>query len=131
MALFSDMNDYLSLLIQIVCAVGFAGMILVLSVLCGKRGKNVGSKNIPYECGMIPSGDGAPQFSVKFYILAMLFVVFDIEVVFLYPWAVTFQDIVMKNPGAFWTMVGFVGVLLVAYVYAWRKGALRWTRAVK
>lgn len=125
------MYDYLSLLIQVVCAAGFAGIIIVMSVLFGKRGKNTGYKNMPYECGMLPIGDGAPKFSIKFYIIAMLFVVFDIEVVFMYPWAVVFRDFVISNGPAFWTMTAFVAVLLIAYLYAWRKGVLNWTRDIK
>lgn len=125
------MNDYIPFLMQVLVAVGFAGIVLVFSVLLGKRASNSGYKSQPYECGMMPEGDGAPRFSIKFYIVAMLFLIFDIEVVFLYPWAVIFRDFVMENAPAFWTMTGFIGVLLVAYLYAWRKGVLSWTRGVK
>lgn len=124
------MYDYIPFLFQVLAGIGFVGIVLVFSVLLGKRASNVGYKSQPYECGMLPIGSGAPQFSIKFYIVAMLFLIFDIEVVFMYPWAVIFRDFVMENAAAFWTMTAFIGVLLVAYLYAWRKGALTWTRQV-
>ena len=77
---------------------------------------------------MLPIGEGAPRFSVKFYLVAMLFVIFDIEVVFMYPWAVSFADLV-RGPGStmvLWSMASFAGLLTVAYVYALKKGALNW-----
>lgn len=126
------MNEtYLPLLFQIACAIAFALFILGASVLVGKRAKNQGTKNIPYECGMLPIGDGAPRFSIKFYIVAMLFVIFDIEVVFMYPWAVIFREFVMSHSLAFGSMAGFVGILLIAYIYAFRKGVITWTRNVE
>ena len=80
-----------------------------------------------YECGMLPIGEAQPRFSVKFYIVAMLFVLFDIEVVFLYPWAVVFKDYVAAiGAGIFWWMLSFIGILFVAFAYAWKKGGLRW-----
>lgn len=105
---------------------GLAGMILLLSILMGKRSSVRKPADIPYECGMIPMGEGAPMFSVKFYMVAMLFVIFDLEVVFLYPWAVNFRDYIMMNPESFTAMCIFIGILLVAYLYALGKGALNW-----
>jgi NADH-quinone oxidoreductase subunit A len=76
---------------------------------------------------MLPIGEGAPRFSVKFYLVAMLFVIFDIEVVFMYPWAVQFRDLVASNGSvALVSMTGFAGILVFAYVYALKKGALNW-----
>jgi len=75
---------------------------------------------------MLPIGDGTPRFSVKFYLVAMLFVIFDIEVVFMYPWAVQYADLVKENAMVIWSMAGFAGLLAVAYVYALKKGALNW-----
>jgi NADH-quinone oxidoreductase subunit A len=76
---------------------------------------------------MLPLQEGQPRFSVKFYIVAMLFVLFDIEVVFLYPWAIIFKDYVaVIGSGIFFTALSFIGILGVAFVYAWRKGALEW-----
>ena len=120
------LNDYLPVLFQILIVIGFAAVVLTLSVVCGRSAKRNATKDIPYECGMLPIGEGAPRFSVKFYLVAMLFVIFDIEVVFMYPWAVQFRDLVTQSPTALASMAGFAGVLAVAYVYALKKGALNW-----
>lgn len=112
---------------QAVIATGFAVVTLLISVLLGKSSPRNKMKDSAYECGMLPIGETQPRFSVKFYIVAMLFVLFDIEVVFLYPWAVIFKDaVVTYGTHIFWWMLSFVGVLLVAFVYAWKKGGLRW-----
>ena len=107
-------------------ATGFAVITLLFSVLAGRSGRPNAMKDQPYECGMLPIGEGQPRFSVKFYMVAMLFVLFDIEVVFMYPWAVIFRDSIQANAMVFWSMAGFVGILFVAYLYALRKGALKW-----
>jgi NADH-quinone oxidoreductase subunit A len=120
------LNDYLPVLFQILIVIGFAAVVLTLSVVFGRSAKRNATKDIPYECGMLPIGEGAPRFSVKFYLVAMLFVIFDIEVVFMYPWAVQFRDLVTQSPTALASMAGFAGVLAVAYVYALKKGALNW-----
>jgi NADH-quinone oxidoreductase subunit A len=82
-----------------------------------------------YECGMVPQGEGQPRFSVKFYLVAMLFILFDIEVVFLYPWAVNFKEM-LRSQGStiFWSMTGFLALVTVGYVYAIRKGVLDWKK---
>jgi NADH-quinone oxidoreductase subunit A len=120
------LNDYLPILLQMLIAFGFAAVVLTLSVLLGRSGRNTGAKDSAYECGMLPVGEGAPRFSVKFYLVAMLFVIFDIEVVFMYPWAVQFRDLVAQGPAALVSMAGFAGVLAFAYIYALKKGALNW-----
>jgi NADH-quinone oxidoreductase subunit A len=123
------LSDYIPVLMQVIAATGFAAAMLVMSVIFGKRGRATGVKNVPYECGMLPIGEGAPRFSVKFYLVAMLFVIFDIEVVFMYPWAVQYSELVAdKSTGgtALLSMAGFAGVLAVAYAYVLRKGALNW-----
>ena len=120
------LQDYLPAFLQLLAALAFAGSALGLSVLLGKRGSHNETKETPYECGMLPIGDGAPRFSVKFYLVAMLFVLFDIEVVFMYPWAVQFSDLVKENTMALWSMAGFASLLAFAYVYALKKGALNW-----
>ena len=99
---------------------------LIASVVFGKLGRKVGAKDVPYECGMLPIGEGAPRFSVKFYLVAMLFVIFDIEVVFMYPWAVQFRELILTNSMALLSMASFVGVLAIAYLYVLKKGALDW-----
>jgi NADH-quinone oxidoreductase subunit A len=120
------LKDYLPVLLQIVVACGFAVSTLVASVLLGKSGTPNAIKDSAYECGMLPIGDGQPRFSVKFYMVAMLFVLFDIEVVFMYPWALVFRDLVAQSTAVFWSMAGFAGILFIAYLYALKKGALRW-----
>ncbi len=119
-------NQYLPVLFQVIIALGFAVVVLGASVIFGRSGKNNATKDSAYECGMLPIGDGAPRFSVKFYLVAMLFVLFDIEVVFMYPWAVQFRDLIQDGPTALASMAGFAGILVVAYVYALKKGALSW-----
>ena len=118
--------DYLPVLFQVLIAIGFAVATLTASVIFGRSAKTNKTKDSAYECGMLPIGDGAPRFSVKFYLVAMLFVIFDIEVVFMYPWAVQFRDLVKVNPTALASMAGFAGILVFAYVYALKKGALNW-----
>jgi len=122
------LHEYLPVLLHLLIAAGFAGVVLLLSVVLGKSARTNAVKDSPYECGMLPIGEGQPRFSVKFYLIGMLFVIFDIEVVFMYPWAVTFLDFVDKGMATtvFLSMAGFVGILLVAYVYALKKGALDW-----
>jgi NADH-quinone oxidoreductase subunit A len=120
------LHNYLPVLLQILIVIGFAAAVLILSVVCGRSARRNATKDSPYECGMLPVGEGTPRFSVKFYLVAMLFVLFDIEVVFMYPWAVQFRDLVLTSPVALLSMAGFAGTLAFAYVYALKKGALNW-----
>ncbi len=120
------LSDYLPVLMQILVAIGFCASMLTASVIFGKLGRPSGVKNAPYECGMLPVGEGAPRFSVKFYLVAMLFVIFDIEVVFMYPWAVQFKELIATSAMALLSMACFVVVLGVAYLYVLKKGALNW-----
>lgn len=117
---------YFPVLLQVIIAFGFAAAVLVLSVIFGRSGRSNASKEIAYECGMLPIGEGAPRFSVKFYLVAMLFVLFDIEVVLMYPWALQFRELIVAGPTVLASMTGFAGTLAVAYVYALKKGALNW-----
>jgi NADH-quinone oxidoreductase subunit A len=120
------LHEYFPVLLQILVAGGLAVAMLTASVALGKSGARNATKDSAYECGMLPIGEAQPRFSVKFYMVAMLFVLFDIEVVFMYPWAVVFRDMVAEHAIVFWSMAGFVGILLVAYLYALKKGALKW-----
>jgi NADH-quinone oxidoreductase subunit A len=121
------LKDYLPVLMQFGVAFGFAASTLLISVLLGKSAPRNAIKDSAYECGMLPIGDGSPRFSVKFYLVAMLFVLFDIEVVFMYPWASVFREMVEAGSRmVFWSMLGFIGILGVAYVYVLKKGALNW-----
>jgi NADH-quinone oxidoreductase subunit A len=114
--------DYLPIFIFFAVAVGFALFTIVASAFLGKR-KITPQKMIPYECGMDPVGQARKPFSVKFYIIAMLFIIFDIEAVFIYPWAVIFRD--LKVFGLV-EMAVFMAILLVGFIYVWKKGALEW-----
>jgi NADH-quinone oxidoreductase subunit A len=120
-------ENYIPVLLQIVIAGGFAVVTLIASALLGKSAKRNTIKDSAYECGMLPVGESQPRFSVKFYIVAMLFVLFDIEVVFLYPWAIIYKDYLAAfGPSILAVATGFVSILLVAFVYAWKKGVLDW-----
>jgi len=129
----SQLTQYVPVLILALAAMAFAGVTLVLSVLVGKwanknRLKQVGkTKNLPYECGMLPIGQGGSRLSVRFYLVAMLFILFDIEVVFLYPWAVVYREMLQENANLiFGAMVSFLGILFVGYIYALKKKAFDW-----
>ncbi|MBU6170860.1 MAG: NADH-quinone oxidoreductase subunit A [Verrucomicrobiota bacterium] len=119
-------ENYLPVLLQVLVALGFAVTVLIASVIFGRSARTNATKDSAYECGMLPVGEGAPRFSVKFYIVAMLFVLFDIEVVFMYPWAVQFRDLMAEGPAALVSMAGFAGILVIAYAYALKKGVLNW-----
>src|SRR4030088_3751718 len=116
------LRDYLPVLLQIIVAMIFAGSALLVSVLVGKTGKRTRAKDSAYECGMIPQGEGQPRFSVKFYLVAMLFILFDLEIVFMYPWAVVYREAIAQSHVIFWSMFSFVSILMVGYVYALKKG---------
>ncbi len=115
-------------MIQLMLAVGFAVVTLLISLFVGQRAARNKMKDTAYECGMLPVGERQTRFSVKFYLVAMLFVLFDIEVVFFFPWAVVFRDLVDSGGSRmfFWSMLGFAGILFVAYLYALKKGAFNW-----
>jgi NADH-quinone oxidoreductase subunit A len=114
--------EYFSILIFVGIAVGFACFAVMASYFLGQRRPSA-IKQSPYECGVTTVGPTYKRIPIKYYIVAMLFLIFDIEVVFLYPWAVVFKQ--MKS-FAFVSMAVFIGILLVAYVYIWKKGALEW-----
>jgi NADH-quinone oxidoreductase subunit A len=123
------MKEYLPILLQTVVAVVFAASALIISVILGKSARRNATKDSAYECGMPAEGPAQARFSVKFYLVAMLFILFDIEIVFMYPWAVVYRDFIAAHgAGIFWSMLSFVTVLTVGYVYAIMKGALEWKR---
>ena len=105
-----------------VIAVAFAGGAIILSSLMGPR-RPSRVKNEAYECGIDPVGNARLRFSVKFYIIAMLFILFDIEAIFLYPWAVMFNELRLFG---LMEMFAFLGFLAIGYIYLWRRGALEW-----
>ncbi len=116
------MSEYLFVIIFALVALVVVAALLVLSALLGPRNSTV-EKNLPYECGMLPSEEAKGRFPVRFATLAMLFIIFDIEVVFMYPWAVALDEL-----GLFGLieMVVFVAVLAIAYVFIWGRGGLEW-----
>jgi NADH-quinone oxidoreductase subunit A len=122
------LREYLPVLLQIIVAVGFAASALVVSVLLGKAGRRNRIKDSAYECGMLPQGEAQPRFSVRFYLIAMLFILFDLEIVFMYPWAVVYRDAIRQSSVIFWSMLSFISILMVGYVYALRKGVLDWKK---
>jgi NADH-quinone oxidoreductase subunit A len=119
--------QYIPVVILGIVAVLFAAGTLAASVIVGKRGKNSRIKDTAYECGMLPVGDGSTRLSVKFYLVAMLFILFDIEVVFLYPWAVIYREMLARNAALIvGSMACFMFILFIGYVYALKKGAFNW-----
>jgi NADH-quinone oxidoreductase subunit A len=119
------LTDYLPILILSLIAVGFATVSLILTHLLGPRRPDL-SKLSVYESGAVPIGDARFRFSVKFYLIAMIFIVFDIEVVFLYPWAVVYRELLSRGVFIFTEMMVFIAVLLLGFFYVWRKGGLEW-----
>jgi len=121
-------RDYLPLLLQIGVAIGFAVSALLISVTLGMAGGRTRVKDTAYECGMVPEGGTQPRFSVKFYLVAMLFILFDLEIVFMYPWAVVFKEMIVESKLVLWSMLSFITILMVGYIYALKKGALDWKK---
>jgi NADH-quinone oxidoreductase subunit A len=121
-------REYVPVLLQAIVAIGFAAGALILSVLLGKSGLRTRTKDSAYECGMVPQGEAQPRFSVKFYLVAMLFILFDLEIVFMYPWAVVYREAIAQSHVILWSMLSFVSILMVGYVYALRKGAFDWKK---
>jgi NADH-quinone oxidoreductase subunit A len=117
-------QSYAPLLVHMLVAMGLAGVILMLSTLVGRH-RPSREKMQPYECGITPIGDAREPFSVKFYLVAMVFILFDVEAIFLYPWAYVFRELRWFG---FTEMLIYILILLAGYVYLWKKGALDWNR---
>ena len=124
-----QLAQYVAVMMLRVLAVAATGGMIGLSLLLGKRGQRSQIKDTAYECGMVPVGQGSGRFTVKFYLVAMLFILFDIEVVFLYPWAVVYRDM-LSEPAMrdviLLAMISFLGILFVGYLYAVKKRAFDW-----
>ena len=118
-------NEYLGLLVAFVIAAGIATLILMLNAMLGPKNKNSAVKSAPFECGKDPIGIQTGHFSVKFYLIAMFFILFDVEIVWLFPWATILRSL---GWAGIFEMFTFIGVLLLGFVYAWRKGALEWEK---
>ena len=114
--------DYLPILVFLGLALALATLIVLGSWLAVRQ-KPDGEKAAPYECGFEPFADARAKFDVRFYLVAILFIIFDLEVAFLFPWAVTLGKIGLFG---FWSMMVFLGVLTIGFIYEWRKGALEW-----
>src|SRR5688572_8850710 len=122
-----QIEQYLPVLMLLGVALGFALFTLISSVLLGKSGRRTEIKDTAYECGMLPVGEGSSRMSVKFYLVAMLFILFDIEVIFLYPWAVIYKEMLVDHAGMiFGAMISFLGILFIGYIYAVKKEAFNW-----
>lgn len=122
------MNAYLPILVMFIIAAGFAGTFLLLSHLLGPK-RPTKSKLSVYECGIDePIGSARERFSVKFYLVAILFIIFDIEIVFMYPWALNYKDAIAQGHGTYMLVVMgiFFTVLTLGLLFEWRKGALNW-----
>lgn len=121
------LNEYLPIAILLAISTALAVAVVALGHLFGPR-RSTGRKAMPYESGMQPIGPGTRRMPVRFYMIAVLFILFDIEVIFLLPWAVVLRSFVANGMGIFLIveMAIFVLILLVGYVYAWEKGALEW-----
>ena len=120
-------EQYFPVLVQALLAMAVAGGLITGSFLLGKRLRNR-VKDMPYESGMVPTGDARHRFSVKFYLVAMLFILFDIEAIFLYPWAVVYRELKMFG---FIEMLVFVVLILAGFFYIWKKGALDWNKPTR
>jgi NADH-quinone oxidoreductase subunit A len=116
------LREYLPILIFLGIAIGLSGVMVAASLIAARQ-KTDPEKLSAYECGFEAFDEARKQFDVRFYLVAILFIIFDLEVAFLFPWAVALGDIGLFG---FWSMVAFLGVLTVGFVYEWKKGALEW-----
>ncbi len=124
-----NLSDYLPILLMFAVAMGFAVINITLSQMVGQS-KRTRTKQMPYECGKDPVGSARERFSVKFYLIAMVFILFDIELIFLMPWAVVFKKLTLEDGLgllAYVEMMIFVALLLVGYIYVWKKGLFEWS----
>ena len=114
--------EYLPILIFMIIALGMSGAMVLGSILVARQ-KPDPDKNSAYECGFDAFGDARNKFDVRFYLVTLLFIIFDLEIAFLFPWAISLGD---NGLFGFWSMVTFLGVLTVGFIYEWKKGALDW-----
>jgi NADH-quinone oxidoreductase subunit A len=123
----NQIQQYLPVGLLLLLAVGMAVGMIAVTWLLGQKGKRNRIKDTAYECGKPEISDPHSRFSVKFYLVAMLFILFDIEVVFLYPWAVVFLDFLKESgAGILWLMLFFLVVLEIGFLWVWKMGALDW-----
>jgi NADH-quinone oxidoreductase subunit A len=118
------LDNYGALLLMFILAAGLSGALIVVSALVGRHKRTI-EKDQPYECGILPTGDAREPISVQFYMVALLFILFDIEAIFLYPWALVYHDLKLFG---FVEMLVYIIILLAGYIFLWKKGALDWNR---
>ena len=122
---------YIPLLAQLLIAILMGAGMVLLSFVLGKHRYNR-NKMSAYECGITPTGDARGRFSVKFYMVAMLFILFDVEAIFLIPWAVVYKKLLATNGlFGFWEMLIYIGIVVVGFIYVWKKGILDWAKPEK
>jgi NADH-quinone oxidoreductase subunit A len=124
-----QLPQYIGVLMLLALGLAAGGGMIVFSMILGKRGRRNTMKDTAYECGMIPVGAGNTRLSVKYYVVAMLFILFDIEVVFLYPWAVVYKAMLadpLTRDMILGSMISFLGILFAGYLYAVKKKAFDW-----
>jgi len=124
----SYLGEHLSIVVYGLIVVLTGATMLILPTVLAPR-KEIAGKGLPYECGVPLLGETRQRFSIRFYLVAILFVLFDIETVFLIPWAITYQELLVK-PGMGWIVIAemflFIGILFTGYIYAWKRGGLDW-----
>ncbi len=120
--------DYAPILVQILMAASLAAVILIFSWIFGQRGRSTPVRDTAYECGVPSEGRTGLRFPVKFYVVAMLFILFDIEVVFLIPWILVFRDFIAAGIPILTPVLFFIAVLTIGLLYEFRKGALEWEK---
>lgn len=123
-----EIVDYLPVMIQVLLATGLAGVILVASHIFGQRARGNYIKDKAYECGLPMEGNPHPRFGVKFYVVAMLFILFDIEAVFLIPWALIYREFIVAQITILWPVMFFIGILVLGLAYEMKKKGLEWER---
>ncbi len=122
--------DFITVLVFILFGIFFAGLALGIARLVRPSNPSA-AKSLPYECGELPQGTPWVRFNVRFYLIALFFIVFDVEVIFLYPWAVVFKQLFPVAGGlVFWEMVVFLGILVLGLAYIWAKGDLDWVKSL-
>jgi NADH-quinone oxidoreductase subunit A len=122
-------QNYLPIILQLGIALAIAAGGMTVSAILGKSGRRTVAKDTPYECGKDPIGSNQARFSVKFYVIAMIFILFDIEVVFMYPWALSFRDMLPEMGwGILGAMLAFVLIVEVGHYYAFKKGVFEWNK---
>lgn len=124
----TDLDAYIPIAVLVLIVISFIAVNLIVTHLLGPR-RHGATKDIAYESGMNPVGTARKRFNIRFYILAMTFLVFDVEIIFLYPWAVTFAQLPQRGDEAalfLGRIMFFIGTSVIAYIYAWRKGVFRW-----